>query len=336
MSDVPCLLITLGDVAGIGPEILVRAWADARLHRTALTVVGDVDTLQGQAQRWQPVLRIVPVDRPQQAISGPQVMPVLQATAADLRHVPPGCVSAAAGQAAYDFLCRAADLVLAGQAQGIVTLPLHKEGLKAAGVPFPGHTEILAHRTGTSRYAMMLWHEGLGVTHVTLHLALRDIFAQLTQEAILEKIELTARIVERLKARELTGRKPRIGVCALNPHAGEGGLFGREEEEILTPAIRLAQAQGYEVSGPWPSDTIFVVGRRGGLDGIIALYHDQGHIAMKLLAGFRAVNITLGLPVVRTSVAHGTAYDLVGRGVADCEGLVAAVRAAAQLCEGGP
>jgi 4-hydroxythreonine-4-phosphate dehydrogenase len=241
--------------------------------------------------------------------------------------VQPGRVAASAGQAAYDFLVKAIDLALADAAQGIVTLPLHKEGLRAAGVMFPGHTEILAHRTGTASHAMMLWHNGLGVSHVTLHMALREVFGHITQESVLAKIELTARMVGRLKHCE-----PRIGVCALNPHASDGGLFGDEEQRIIAPAVAKARAQGLNVSGPWPSDTLFIRAVRGEFDGVVAMYHDQGHIAMKLLADYRAVNITLGLPIVRTSVAHGTAYDIVGKGLADPRGLIEAVRAAAQLC----
>lgn len=333
-STPPCLLITLGDVAGIGPEIAVRGWSSPSLHEAAsVAVVGDVEILQAQVRRWNPGLRLAVVERPRLVRSQPDVMPVMQGTTEPLAGVRPGLVDARAGKAAYQFLCHAVALIRADEADGIVTLPLHKEGLKAAGIAFPGHTEILAALTGSPRYGMMLWHRGLAVTHVTLHMALREVFRHLTVESVLEKVELTAKMLVRLKRAELQGRPPRIGVCALNPHAGEGGLFGPEEIEILGPAVRAAQERGMLVSGPWPSDTLFLRASSGGFDGIIALYHDQGHIPMKLLAGYRAVNITLGLPIVRTSVAHGTAYDIVGQGVADPEGLVEAVRAAARLCE---
>lgn len=329
----PCLVVTLGDVAGIGPEVVVRAWSDPSLHAIAsLTVIGDVGVLEREVRRWNPALQVALVDKLGGLRSSPEVLPVLQGTAVNLNDVPPGTVSSQAGQASYDFLRRAVEYVSRQEAQGMVTLPIHKEGLRAAGVPYPGHTEILAALTGTTRFGMMLWYGGLGVTHVTLHMALRDVFVHLSVEAVLEKIDLTVKMVSRLKRVELGGRPPRLGLCGLNPHAGEGGLFGREEIEILAPAVRAAQERGFEVSGPWPSDTLFLHAKNGKLDGIIALYHDQGHIPMKLLAGYRAVNITLGLPIVRTSVAHGTAYDIVGKGIADPGGLIEAVRAAALLC----
>jgi 4-hydroxythreonine-4-phosphate dehydrogenase len=237
-------------------------------------------------------------------------------------------VSAAAGQAAYDFLCHAIDDTLAGQADGIVTAPLHKEGLRGAGLPYPGHTEILAERTGTKAFAMLLYCEGIAVAHVTLHMALRDVFRHLTTEAICEKVRLLDDMLRRL-----LGRRPRLGVAALNPHASDGGLFGDEEARLIRPAVERMSGEGIEVSGPWPSDTLFVRARRGGFDGIVAMYHDQGHIALKLLGPEHAVNISAGLPIVRTSVAHGTAYDIAGRGVADAGGLVEAARVAARLAQ---
>jgi 4-hydroxythreonine-4-phosphate dehydrogenase len=170
----------------------------------------------------------------------------------------------------------------------------------------------------------------LGVAHVTLHMGLREVFAHLRPEAVLEKIELTDTMLTRL-----LGRRPRVGVCALNPHASDGGLFGDEEEKIIAPAVETAGRRGITVSGPWPSDTLFVrAARRGEFDGIVAMYHDQGHIALKLLAGHQAVNISLGLPIIRTSVAHGTAYDIAGKGVADATSMLAAVRVAARLASG--
>jgi 4-hydroxythreonine-4-phosphate dehydrogenase len=222
--------------------------------------------------------------------------------------------------------------VQAGAADGIVTAPLHKEGLRVAGLPYPGHTEILAERTGTQRFGMMLYvrsptlPQGLGVVHVTLHMALRDVFGHLSQQAVVEKIVLLDGLLTRL-----LDRRPRLAVAALNPHAGDGGLFGTEEVTLLQPAVAETRAAGVEVSGPWPSDTLFVRAQRGEFEGIVALYHDQGHIALKLLGGLHAVNISVGLPLVRTSVAHGTAYDIAGRGLADATSLVEAARVAARL-----
>jgi 4-hydroxythreonine-4-phosphate dehydrogenase len=257
---------------------------------------------------------------------------VLPATAEDLKNVQPGQITAAGGKAAYDFLCSAIDLTLAGRADGIVTAPLHKEGMRLAGLHYPGHTEILAERTGSREYGMMLFARGgplphaLGVVHVTLHCSLREVFPQLSAAAIEGKVHLLDALLRRILERE-----PRIGVAGLNPHASDGGLFGDEEERYIRPAVAAAQARGIAASGPWPADTLFVRARRGEFDGIVAMYHDQGHIPMKLLAGFQAVNITLGLPIVRTSVAHGTAYDIAGKGVADPASLIEAARVAAQL-----
>jgi 4-hydroxythreonine-4-phosphate dehydrogenase len=203
---------------------------------------------------------------------------------------------------------------------------LHKEGLRAAGVKHPGHTEILAERTGTREFAMVLWGDGIAVAHVTLHIALRDVFAQLTPAAVLEKVRLLNGLLPKL-----LGRRPRIGVAALNPHGSDGGLFGDEEERIIAPAVAAGIAEQIDVSGPWPADTLFVRAHRSEFDGIVAMYHDEGHIAMKLRCGPRCVNITVGLPIVRTSVAHGTAYDIAGKGIADSGSLVTATEVATKL-----
>jgi 4-hydroxythreonine-4-phosphate dehydrogenase len=327
MTPLPRLLITLGDVAGIGPEVVVRAWQSEELHHVCRpVVVGDVGWLRRTLGLLNLPGEVVAVRTVGETDASPRRIVCLQGTEQELSGVRLGTVTAAAGRAAYDFLCRAIDLTQAGAADGIVTAPLHKEGLHAAGLPYPGHTEILAERTGAPRFAMMLYHDGLGVTHVTLHLALREVFARLRPEAVLEKIELTAALLARL-----LGRPPRIGVCGLNPHASDGGLFGDEERTVIAPAVEAARARGIDASGPWSADTLFVRARAGAFEGIVAMYHDQGHIPMKLLAGYRAVNITLGLPLVRTSVAHGTAYDIAGKGVADPTSLLAAARVAARL-----
>jgi 4-hydroxythreonine-4-phosphate dehydrogenase len=330
MPAPPRLLITMGDVAGIGPEIIVKAWPDL-LPLCRPTVVGDPAWLQATVAAARLPRRIVEVNTPDAHASADQI-PVLRGSGQSLEEVVVGRISSAAGRAAFDFLCSAIDLTLAGKADGIVTAPLHKEGLHAAGLRYPGHTEILAERTGTREFGMMLYARGplvphgLGVVHVTLHMALRDVFAHLSQEAVLEKVRLLDGVMRRLCAHE-----PRLAVAALNPHASDGGLFGSEEADILAPAVRRARADGLPVSGPIPSDTLFVRAQRGEFDGIVAMYHDQGHIALKLLSGLAAVNITLGLPLVRTSVAHGTAYDIAGRGCADPSSLVEAVRVAALL-----
>jgi 4-hydroxythreonine-4-phosphate dehydrogenase len=322
-------LITLGDVAGIGPEIVARSWPEL-LPWCRPVVVGNPGWLRWAFSLTSSAARVCEVGHPADADSTPDQVPCIAASDQDLSDVVPGRISAAAGRAAFDFLCRAIDLTLAGQAAGIVTAPLHKEGLRAAGLPYPGHTEILAERTGSKHYAMLLSADRLTVAHVTLHMALRDVFQHLSTAAVLEKVRLLEDMLPRLLQ-----RKPRLGVAALNPHASDGGLFGDEEETIIRPAVEAARAAGIDVSGPWPSDTLFVRARAGEFDGLVVMYHDQGHIALKLLGGRNAVNITAGLPIVRTSVAHGTAYDIAGRGVADASGMVAAVRVAAQLAASG-
>jgi 4-hydroxythreonine-4-phosphate dehydrogenase len=331
MNVNPRLLLTMGDVAGVGPEIIARAWPElVQLGRPV--VVGDPDWMRRAVALCGGNSHVVVQERPGEVEPTAHVIPVLRATQVDLTSVRSGQVTAEGGRAAYDFLCAAIRLTLAGEADGIVTAPLHKEGLHLAGLKYPGHTEILAEKTGTREYAMMLYARGpnlphgLGVVHVTLHCALRDVFAQLSTGAVLEKIRLLDGILRRL-----VSRAPRIAVAALNPHASDGGLFGSEERNIIAPAVQKAQEDGLNASGPWPADTLFVRARGGAYDGVVAMYHDEGHIALKLLGGFHAVNITVGLPIVRTSVAHGTAYDIAGKGIADPASMIEATRVAALL-----
>jgi 4-hydroxythreonine-4-phosphate dehydrogenase len=324
-EPLPRLLITLGDVAGIGPEIITRAWPQLVEHCHPV-VIGDPYWLERGLEVAGSAARVQRIDHPEQAATSHDVLCCIAASAQDLRGIVPGKVSAAAGRAAYDFLCRAIDLTLSGAAAGIVTAPLHKEGLHAAGLTYPGHTEILAERTGVREFAMVLSVHGIAVAHVTLHMALRDVFAHLSADAVREKAHLLDRLLVRL-----LDRRPRLGVAALNPHASDGGLFGDEEARLIAPAVAAARADGLDVSGPWPADTLFVRAAAGEFDGVVAMYHDQGHIALKLMGRGRAVNISAGLPIVRTSVAHGTAYDIAGQGVADAGSLVEAVRVAALL-----
>jgi 4-hydroxythreonine-4-phosphate dehydrogenase len=311
----------MGDVAGVGPEIIAAGWPHVLSHCRPV-VVGDPAWLRRAVKAVGARLDVAPADAPPSA----EVVPCLRATGADLTAVEWGRVTAEGGRAAYDFLCAAIDRTLAGEADGIVTAPLHKEGLHAAGVRHPGHTEILAERCGVRDFAMVLSVDGLAVAHVTLHMALRDVFRHLSPAAVLEK----ARLLDGLLLR-LLGRAPRLAVAALNPHASDGGLFGDEEATIIRPGVEAARAEGIDATGPLPSDTLFVRARGGAFDGVVAMYHDQGHIALKLLGGLRAVNISAGLPLVRTSVAHGTAYDIAGKGVADPTSLIEAVKVAAKL-----
>jgi 4-hydroxythreonine-4-phosphate dehydrogenase len=321
----PRLLVTQGDVAGIGPEIIARAWPDL-LNQGSPVVVGDPDWQQAALQLVGSPARVQVVGRVEDATPTLEVVPVVRATEQRLAEVRAGSVDGAAGRAAYDFLCAAIDWTRAGRADAIVTAPLHKEGLRAAGLHYPGHTEILAERCGVKNFAMVLALGPLAVAHVTLHMALAEVFQHLTTQAIREKAHLLDRLLTRL-----LGRRPRLAVAALNPHASDGGLFGNEEETIIAPAVAQIRAEGLDVSGPWPTDTLFARAWHGAFDGVVAMYHDQGHIALKLLGQHLAVNISAGLPIVRTSVAHGTAYDIAGQGKADGRSLIEAARIAARL-----
>lgn len=327
----PRLIVTLGDVAGIGPEIVVRAWP--QLTRLGdIVVAGDRAWLESAARRWGHELWIREVKDATEASGDESEVAVIQATAVKLNQVRVGRVSAEAGRAAFDFLCRAIDETVARRADAIVTAPLHKEGLHAAGLAYPGHTEILADKTGATRHAMLLHGRGITVGHVTLHMSLREALQRITTDVV----RTTIRLVHRMASRLTDETGPRIAVAALNPHASDGGLFGREESEILGPAVEAARREGLPVVGPLPADTLFVRADRGEFNAVVAMYHDQGHIPMKLRCGWDLVNITAGLPIIRTSVAHGTAYDIAEAGVADPTSLIAAAKVAARLVSGSP
>ncbi len=335
----PLIALTLGDPAGVGPEIVAGAWMETVIHQWCRPmVVGHPEILRRAVSLWQVPLTVVEIDSPDQAQPSPDVIPCLRSGSDDVLDVKSGTIDPRAGQAAYDALVVAAKLALAGKVQAITTSPLHKEALHRAGHPYPGHTEMLAEMCGVDDYAMMLYlgpdeellgAAGLAVVHVTLHTALRSVFAQLNEESILAKARLADRIMTRLK-----GSRPRIGVCALNPHAGEGGLFGDEEQRIIRPAVQRGLAEGLDLEGPLPTDTLMVRARDGHFDAVVAMYHDQGHIALKLLGMHRAVNVTLGLPIVRTSVAHGTAFDIAWQRRAEVGSMIEALRVAAKLAAG--
>jgi 4-hydroxythreonine-4-phosphate dehydrogenase len=237
-----------------------------------------------------------------------------------------GQLSAEAGRAAYDTIVRAVDAAMADEVDAIATAPVNKEAFKLAGLPWAGHTDLLGHLTGARRVAMMFHSEPLRVVLATVHVPLANVAGVLTKDLMADTIELTARELPRFGY-----ERPRIGVAGLNPHAGEHGLFGREEETAIAPAVAACRAKGVDVSGPHPGDTIFVRARRGEFDVVVACYHDQGLIPIKLLAFGQAVNVTLGLPIIRTSVDHGTAFDIAGKGIADPESMIAAVLLAARL-----
>lgn len=337
----PLLAVTIGDPAGVGPETIVGAWASPDVHGFCRPfVVGHPEWLRRAGKLFKEPPQVVEIQSPEDADPSPSVIPCLTAVSAASLDTPPCVVDKRGGQTAYEALVAAAKMAIAGQIAGLVTAPLCKEALHAAGHYYPGHTELLAELCGVPEVAMMLYlapgdlvrsPAGLGVAHVTLHVALRDVWKGLTEENILAKTRLCHEIMQRMK-----GQPPRIAACALNPHAGEHGLFGDEEATIIAPAIDLARREGIDVTGPLATDTLFAAARNGAYDGVVAMYHDQGHIALKLLGFHRAVNITLGLPILRTSVAHGTAFDLAWQGQAEYGSMIEALRVASVLAAAGP
>ena len=307
------LALTLGDAAGIGPEIVVK------LHTAGLpapcVVYGDAGALRRAVAALEAPLRVIELtDVSTLATYALEVgcLFVRPTYPALPENLPLGRVDARAGQSAYDALCLAIDDALLGKVRAIVTAPLNKEAMHAAGIDFPGHTEILAQRSGTPDVAMMLVNDRLRVILATIHIALSEVSPTLTTALELRTIELAQQACQAMGI-----ATPRIGVAGLNPHAGEHGKFGREDLDIIAPAIAQAQARGIKASGPWPGDTLFMRARLGEFDICVAQYHDQGLIPIKYLGIDQGVNITVGLPFVRTSVDHGTAFDIAGKGIAD-------------------
>ncbi|OZI65814.1 4-hydroxythreonine-4-phosphate dehydrogenase PdxA [Bordetella genomosp. 1] len=309
--------ITMGDAAGIGPEIIIKACAQG-LGAPAI-VFGDAGALRRTAQSLGARLEIVEIDDARAARPGAGRLEVVRTGAPLPADLALGQVSAAAGQGAYDYLCAAIDAAQAGAIRAIVTAPLNKHSMHLAGIDQPGHTEILAERSNTADFAMMLANDELRVLLVTIHVALADVMARITPEAELRAMRLADQA-----CRQMGIAQPRVAVAGLNPHAGEDGKFGREDIDIIAPAVARARAEGIDASGPWPGDTIFMRARRGEFDIVVAQYHDQGLIPVKYLGIDHGVNVTVGLPFVRTSVDHGTAFDIAGQGIADHASLVAA------------
>ena len=332
----PLIALTMGDPAGIGPEIIVGAWPETVVHEWCRPlVVGHPEVLRRAVKLWRTGIRVVEVASAEEACPSPGVIPCLRAGSDDMLKVSHGTIDARAGQAAYDAVVAAAELALKHQVDAITTAPLHKKALRLAGHDYPGHTELLAELCDVQDFGMMLYlgpdeqvlgPAGLAVVHVTLHTSLRSVFSELTEDAILVKARLADRFMHRLK-----GSRPKIAVCSLNPHGGEGGLFGDEEKTIIGPAVQRGRGEGMLLEGPLPTDTLMVRAREGLFDAVVAMFHDQGHIALKLLGMQRAVNVTLGLPIVRTSVAHGTAFDIAWQRQAESGSLVEALRVASRL-----
>jgi 4-hydroxythreonine-4-phosphate dehydrogenase len=337
--DRPRIALTMGDVAGIGPEVIARACQDPGVQACCRpVVVGDPRILERALRLIRSAASVCSIDALNATGDAERVLcwnTLAAETAAELAAVEPGSLDPRAGRAAYEWLVAAAKAALAQSIDAIVTAPLNKAALHLAGFNHPGHTEILAECCGVARYAMMLFvppgdavrsPQGLGVAHVTLHTSVASVPGLVTIDRVAEKIALVHDFLCRIGV-----LRPRIGVCALNPHAGEDGLFGDEERRIIRPAIDRCLSGGWSVEGPLPADALFRRAIGGEFDGVVAMYHDQGHIPIKLVARETAVNITLGLPIVRTSPSHGTAFDIAWKGIASPQGMIEAIRTAAAL-----
>jgi 4-hydroxythreonine-4-phosphate dehydrogenase len=326
-AERPRLAITLGDPAGIGPEVVLKALTHEGVYaQVDPLVIGDRRVLERTVAALGLPLAIQAVTDVQDATFSPGTVTVLDLANADPATFVVGEESAAAGSAAVDYVFRACDLAMSGEVDAIVTAPLNKAAMHMAGYTYAGHTELLTERTNAPRVSMLLIGPGLRIVHVSTHVALSEAIARVTPQRVEEVIQLAHDA-----CRSLGIAEPRIAVAGLNPHASEGGIFGNEEAESLVPAIAAARARGLNVSDPQPPDTVFLRATKGHYDIVVAQYHDQGHIPMKLLAFDSGVNVSYGLPVIRTSVDHGTAFDIAGKGIASETSMLAAIDVAVQM-----
>lgn len=322
----PLVAVTMGDPAGIGPEIIAKTFSEEDFHgESGAFVVGDAGIMKRVVRQLGLSLRVNPIARPGEALFEPDTVDVL--TTSELpEDLTFGKLDARAGEAAYRYVERATELANTGIVDAVATAPLNKEAMHLAGYEYPGHTEIFARLTGTKDYAMMLVTAELKVVHISTHVSLREAIDQVKPERELAVIRLAHNSLHALGV-----EKPRVAVAGLNPHAGENGLFGTEEAEMIAPAVEAAVEEGIDVTGPWPPDTILMRARHGEFDIVVVQYHDQGHIPIKLMGFDTGVNITVGLPFFRTSVDHGTAFDIAGIGKADHASMRAALDLARRL-----
>jgi 4-phospho-D-threonate 3-dehydrogenase / 4-phospho-D-erythronate 3-dehydrogenase len=327
LSKLPIIGITMGDAAGVGPEVVMKALAHAEVYEQCRPlVIGDLKQLARAGRLVGSKLELHSIEKLQDASFRSGTVDCMQTdfVPAD---VPYGKISAAAGEAAYRYIEVAVKLALSGEIDAVCTAPINKEALNAAGHRFPGHTEILATLTGTPEVSLTLFSPKLRVIHVTAHMGLIDAIERIDAALVGRTIARGRDLMIRSGMKE-----PRIGVCGINPHAGENGLFGRGEEEIkIAPAVALARAQGWDVEGPYPADALLYRAARGDFDLVVAMYHDQGHGPVKAMGMELGVNVTAGLPIVRTSVDHGTAFDIAGTGKADEQSMLEALKYAAAL-----
>lgn len=321
------IAVTMGDPAGIGPEIILKSLAEGELSGAPVIVVGCVQTLRRiQSLNITPPAELRVIESVAQAQFAAGVINVIDEPLADPDSLQPGVVQAQAGDLAYRCIKRATKLALNGEVKAIATAPLNKEALHLAGHHYPGHTELLAQLTNSKDYAMVLYTDQLKVIHVTTHIALRKFLDTLSEQRVKTVIQVAHDFLRRVGY-----ENPRIAVAGVNPHAGENGLFGDEEIKIVGPAIQTMQALGLNVAGPCPPDTVFMQCHEGMYDMVVAMYHDQGHIPLKLLGFYDGVNITAGLPFIRTSADHGTAFDIAWTGKAKSESMAVSIQLAMQI-----
>lgn len=324
--------ITMGDPAGVGPEIILKAFKDNHLKDTnQIIIIGDLEVLKKLNQKLSFSISFNELNNDLSNLNNnyqKNKLNVVNLNNVDIKNLIPGKVSENAGKAAVEFILKAIDLAMDKKIDAVVTAPINKKAIQTAGFKYPGHTEIFAEKTGTKDYAMMLYSDKLNVAHVSTHMSLLDACKTLKQERVETVIELANNSLKNLGI-----DNPRIAVAGLNPHAGEKGLFGEEEEKEIRPAVDNAKEKNINVFGPIPPDTVFVKAVNGDYDIVVVMYHDQGHIPVKLLGFDSGVNVTLGLPIIRTSVDHGTAFDIAWKGKAYDTSLVKAIEVAEKMAE---
>lgn len=324
----PLLAITMGDAAGSGPEIVTKALVDLQTRAVCQPVViGDAATMRAALKVTGVLGEVRAIEKLSEALFRNGIIEVIDLHNIQFDRLTRGQVDPMAGKAAFEYIKLATDLALAGKCDAIVTSAINKEALNKAGYHYDGHTQLLAELCGAPDVAMMLVSGQLRITHVTTHVSLRQAIEQVRPERILTVLRLTNESLRQMGIGE-----PRIAVAGLNPHASESGLFGDEELKYITPAIEAARHQGMNIVGPFPPDSVFLRTSEGQFDAAIAMYHDQGHIAIKMLGITQGVNITLGLPIIRTSVDHGTVFGKAGKGTADPTSLIQAIKLATVMC----
>jgi 4-hydroxythreonine-4-phosphate dehydrogenase len=324
----PLLAITMGDASGSGPEIIAKALAEPEIRGICRPVViGDAATMQAGIEITRTSCKVRAIEKLSEALFDDRTIDVVDLHNIQLERLTRGQVNIMAGKAAYEYITFAVNLAIAGECDAIVTSAINKEALNKAGYHYDGHTQLLAELCRVKQVAMMLVTGQLRVSHVTTHVSLRQALELIKPDRILTVIELTYQAV-----REMGVHRPRIAVAGLNPHCGEGGLFGDEEQKYIMPAVEAARQKGMDITGPLPADSVFLRAWEGQFDAAIAMYHDQGHIAVKMLGITKGVNVTLGLPIIRTSVDHGTVFGKAGKGTADQSSLIESIKLAGIMC----